>query len=226
MQNNRLTEKRKHEIKTRIIRAYDDIIIRTYCSIRFLIMNMRILEELEQYIPHTGVILDVGCGFGLFSLFFAMCAKGRRMIAVDINSRRIAIAKKAQECLGLTQSINFYVSDVANYEFQESVNAIVVLDLLHHIPQQTVLRLLQCFHNILQEDGVLIIKDVKAKPWLKMAFTWVLDKLVDFKAPLHYYTQEEMISIIEAHGFDVKLHNLIDILPYPHILYVCRKKTQ
>ncbi|MCH8242282.1 MAG: hypothetical protein IH897_06695 [Planctomycetes bacterium] len=60
-------------IKKRIIGSYHNLIIKTFCYIRFLIMNMRILEEIEQYLPKTGRALDVGSGFGLFSLYFIGC---------------------------------------------------------------------------------------------------------------------------------------------------------
>lgn len=219
----RLTEKKIRAIKISIISAYDSFVIRTYSYIRFLIMNMRILEEIEQYLPRQGVVLDVGCGFGLFSFFFTQCAQDRKMIGVDVNANRIDMAKKVRDELALSQQIEFHVSDVADYPFQEAVNAIVVLDLLHHVPEETALRLLASFHRILQDDGILIIKDITAKPWLKMAFTWLLDKLMDFRAPLRYYSKDEMTLLIEAQGFDVKVHRLIDILPYPHIMYICRK---
>ncbi|MBC8505236.1 MAG: class I SAM-dependent methyltransferase [Chloroflexi bacterium] len=223
LRHNRLTEERIRQLKIEIISAYENLVIRTYSYIRFLIMNMRILEELEQYLPHNGTVLDVGCGFGLFSFFFALSADERKMIGVDINANRIATAKIVREKLGLDGHIDFRVSDVADYPFREPVNAIVVLDLFHHVPRQTAQRMLERFQDILQVDGVLIIKDITAKPWLKMAFTWILDKMMDFRGPLHYYTKEEMLTLVETHGFDVKTHRLIDILPYPHVMYICRK---
>ena len=73
------------------------------------------------------------------------------------------------------------------------------------------------------KDGVVVIKDIESTPWYKVAFTWILDKLMDARAPLNYYGKEEMIGMLEDRGFDVKCHQLLDILPYPHILYVCRK---
>ena len=219
----RLTEDKIRAIKIEIISAYDDLLIRAYSYIRFLIMNMRILEELEQYLPQKGIVLDVGCGFGLFSFFFTQCAQERTMIGVDIDANRIAMAKKVSDKLSLSHQIEFHVSDVAEYPFKDPVNAIVVLDLLHHVPEETALRLLDTFHEILQDNGVLIIKDITAKPWWKMAFTWLLDKLMDFRAPLRYYTKDEMVARITERGFDVKVHRLIDILPYPHIMYICRK---
>jgi 2-polyprenyl-3-methyl-5-hydroxy-6-metoxy-1,4-benzoquinol methylase len=55
----------------RVISAYDDLVIRAYCRGRFLILRGRFLDEIGQYLPEEGTILDVGCGFGLFSLYYA-----------------------------------------------------------------------------------------------------------------------------------------------------------
>ena len=213
------------QLKTRIIRAYDNFIIRAYCYIRFVIMNMCILEEIEQHLPRQAVILDVGCGFGLFSLFFASRCLTRKLIAFDIDPVRIAIARKARDKLNLTQQINFHVYDVADYPFKESVDAIVMLDLFHHLQPNVGQKILAGFYNALQENGTLIIKDVTATPRWQVWFTWLLDKLMNYSTFLHYYTRAEMITLLEHQGFAVKFHRIPDVLPYPHILYICRKKT-
>lgn len=213
-------------LKTSIIRAYDNFIIRAYCYIRFVIMNMRILEEIEQHLPPQAIILDVGCGFGLFSLFFARRCFARKLIAFDIDPVRIAVAQKARDKLNLTQQINFYEYDVADYPFTESVDAIVMLDLFHHLPPHVGQKILASFYDTLRENGTLIIKDVTATPRWQMWFTWLLDKLMNFHTFLYYYTRDEMITLLEHQGFTVKFHRIPDVLPYPHILYICRKKTR
>src|SRR5262249_61639445 len=91
--------------KLRVIRAYDSGIVRMYCTIRFVIMNMRILEEVGQYIPERGDVLDAGCGFGLFSLYFATLGPERRFLSLDLSEPRIASARKAPGRLGLTPRV-------------------------------------------------------------------------------------------------------------------------
>jgi ubiquinone/menaquinone biosynthesis C-methylase UbiE len=218
-----LTKEEKQKIKVQIIQAYDAPVIRIYCTIRFLIMNMRIIEEIEQHLPGKGYILDVGCGFGLFSIFFASCNKTRKFISLDINKKRIEIARRVSQKLNIANRVTFYQCDVSAYNLTEKVNAIVTLDLLHHLPQEIVPVVLNHFSDALDKDGILLIKDVTSKPWGKMAFTWILDKLLNFCAPLHYYSKDEMVSLLEKHGFKVKCHHMLDILPYPHILYICSK---
>ena len=47
-----------------IIRAYDSLIIRLYCLLRFRIIRGRFLEEISQFLPTEGNVFEVGCGFG------------------------------------------------------------------------------------------------------------------------------------------------------------------
>ena len=59
------------DIVNDIIRSYSNLIIRSYCTVRFHVIPLRFLNELSQYMPDQGTVLDLGCGFGLFALFFA-----------------------------------------------------------------------------------------------------------------------------------------------------------
>jgi len=77
----------------RIIRAYDDPIVRAYCWARFSILRQRFLDEIGQYLPQEGPILDIGCGFGLFSLYYAATGRRRLLRGLDLNPRRIAQAR-------------------------------------------------------------------------------------------------------------------------------------
>ena len=55
----------------RIIDAYDSAVIRAYATVRFRILRQRFIEEIGQYLPEDGDVLDIGCGFGLFAFAFA-----------------------------------------------------------------------------------------------------------------------------------------------------------
>jgi SAM-dependent methyltransferase len=53
----------------------------------------RFLDEIGQYLPERGRVLDLGCGFGLFSLYYASVHPGLRLEGLDRNPRRIAMAR-------------------------------------------------------------------------------------------------------------------------------------
>src|SRR5947207_937491 len=88
----------------KIIRAYDDPLVRAYCWARFWILRQRFLDEIGQYLPAEGAVLDLGCGFGLFSLYYAATGPRRFLRGIDVIARRIPLARGAQARLGTNKS--------------------------------------------------------------------------------------------------------------------------
>jgi 2-polyprenyl-3-methyl-5-hydroxy-6-metoxy-1,4-benzoquinol methylase len=207
----------------RIIAVYDSAIIRLYVRIRFHILRQRFLHEIGQYLPARGRILDVGCGFGLFSLFYAMLRPQATLHGIDLNPRRIAHAQRAALKLGLTNA-TYRTGSAVDLQLLDSYDAVYMLDIVHHIPREAVQPLIRSVHSALPSGGVLLIKDIDCRPAYKRWFTWWLDKLMDPKTPVHYWPSEELIALLHACGFDVSMHHMVDYLPYPHILYICRKR--
>ena len=206
----------------RIIHSYDDLIIQAYCRTRFIIMNLRFLEEMDQYIPRTGDVLDFGCGFGLFSLYFASVAPSRRLLGVDLNRRRIGIARRCAQRLHL-KHVEYVVGDAAQFPVPRGLACVYMLDLLHHLPAPAVQPLLERIGEMLRPPAVLLIKDVDTNPFYKRWFTLLLDRLMVGLEPIRYWPAREMIVMVERAGFQVYTHELRDVLPYPHRLYICRK---
>src|ERR1700756_4416244 len=94
-----------------VIRAYEDPIVRGYCWGPFWILRQRFLDEIGQYLPERGRVLDLGCGFGLFSLYYASIRPELRLEGLDRNARRIAMARAAARTLGLT-NVRYEAGDV------------------------------------------------------------------------------------------------------------------
>ena len=208
----------------RIISSYSSPIIRLYCRIRFQIIHQRFLYEIGQYLPERGRVLDCGCGFGLFSLFFSMLHPERTIHGFDLNARRIEEARRAATTLGLN-NVSYWAEDVRSFSVTEKYDAVYMLDILHHIPISAVAPLLARVHEILGPSGTLIVKDVTDRPFWKRWFTWILDKAMDPKTPVNYWSQDALRKVLREAGFQVYSHEMVDYLPYPHILYVCRKES-
>jgi 2-polyprenyl-3-methyl-5-hydroxy-6-metoxy-1,4-benzoquinol methylase len=208
----------------RIVAAYDDPVVRIYCTIRFMILRLRFLDEIGQYLPPAGQVLDVGCGFGLFALHFAIQNPGLRIRGFDLSERRVNMARRAAERLGVT-NVRFDVADAASFQFDSPISAAYMLDLVHHIPEPSVAPLIQTLATNMGPGGRLLVKDIEPSPAYKLGFTWALDKLMDFTAPVRYWAPEEIQPLIERAGFVVHRHRMIDYLPYPHILYVSTRRA-
>jgi len=207
----------------RVVRAYDDPVVQAYCWARFAILRQRFLDEIGQYLPTTGAVLDIGCGFGLFSLYYASAAPGRLMRGVDLNRRRIELARRAAARLGL-ENVSYEEADARDFKGDTEVTAAYMLDIVHHVPPAAVPPLLRQLHRAVMPGGTLLVKDVDTRPAAKRWFTWALDKLMDPRAPVHYWPAEELTETIARAGFSVRRHLMVDVLPYPHILYVCTRQ--
>ena len=205
-----------------IIASYDSLIIRLYVRIRFYILRQRFLNEIRQYLPKSGRILDIGCGFGLFSLFYAIKYPKASLYGIDLNGKRIESAKKAANKLGLT-NVHYSVGSATNLPVSTNYDAVYMLDIVHHIPENEVEPLIKNIHKLLPGNGNLLIKDIDFYPTYKRWFTWWLDKLMDPKTPVHYWQSSALVPMLESCGFQVFVHHMVDYLPYPHILYICRK---
>ena len=212
----------RSEAITRIIRAYDNWIVRGYCWGRFRILRQRFLDEIGQYLPARGRVLDIGCGFGLFSLYYASVAPTLELRGLDFNPRRIAMARRAAARLGLTNVI-YEVQDARDYRADGDYDAAYMLDIVHHVEEESVRPLLEQLAKSLRSGGRLIIKDVDTRPAYKRWFTHALDRLMDPRTPVHYWPAEELQSLLEEVGFTVHRHLMVDVLPYPHVLYICQR---
>ena len=209
-----------------IIRSYASLIIRLYCKIRFQILHQRFLDEIGQYIPDKGRVLDCGCGFGLFSLYFALTKKHTLFFGFDLNSNRIAQANLAKSKLGIS-NVEYSVRNATEFVSLEKFDAVYMLDIIHHIDPSSVDILLKEIFKSLSPCGILIIKDVKNTPWLKCAFTYVLDKLMDYRADVNYWSKEKLFLVLQQQGFNkLYFHEMVDFLPYPHILILAHKPTE
>ena len=206
-----------------VVRSYDDPIVRAYCWARFAIMRQRFLDEIGQYLPPTGVVLDIGCGFGLFSLYYAASSPRRLLRGLDRDGRRIALARRAAARLGL-DNVAYAEGDARDFKGDGEAAGAYMLDIVHHIPRETVVPLLRQLRRCLVPGAPLLVKDVDTRPTAKRWFTWLLDKAMAPRAPVDYWSADELQAALEAAGFRVRRHLMVDLLPYPHVLYVAEAR--
>jgi hypothetical protein len=46
---------------------------------------------------------------------------------------------------------------------------------------------------------------------------------MDWRAEVNYWPVEELKRLLAQHFTTVHVHAMVDYLPYPHVLYICRK---
>ena len=98
-----------------------------------------------------------------------------------------------------------------------------MLDVVHHISRDEAKRLLTSIAETLPLGGVLILKDVDTHPAYKRWFTRALDWAMDPDARVNYWSAADLQDTLERIGFRVYRHKMNDVMPYPHVLYICSR---
>jgi cyclopropane fatty-acyl-phospholipid synthase-like methyltransferase len=182
------------------------------------------LEEIAKFVPTSGNILDVGCGYGLLDIYLARTAPNRNVIGSELNSKRVRIAQIISQDI---PNVKFFEknllaeSDVVNID---QVDCIILMDLLHHVTYQQQDELIKTIHNILPQGGKLLIKDMDDRPVFKYYWNLVHDKLMTKFDKLHFVGSNNLIKRIEKMGFAVQSSSKFKHPLYAHYLLVCEKE--
>ena len=133
----------------------------------------RVMSDLGMK-PGTRVA-DIGCGEGYFALRLARAVGPQGLVfAVDINARALAALKKQADQQLLT-NVTVVVSESTDTRLPvESVDVLLVSDVLHEVPEAQRLPLVQSAVRALRPGGFLYLidyrksRDVKFDPYEKL----------------------------------------------------------
>ena len=211
-----------HDAIGRIARALP-LVERAYANIRFSILRPKLLSVMDLLLPDEGRILDIGCGFGLFAAYFGQMQPARRIVGVDPNERRIAMARRVCSGLGL-DGHTFVAGDARDVALEGTFAGAYVLDVMHHIPKADQLPMLERLRDLLAPRGVLVVKDITTEPAFGLEFTRLMDRvMVGWDEPLAYRHHREWGEMLTSLGFHVRMVRVPDVLPYPHVVIAATK---
>ncbi|MGH7657162.1 MAG: class I SAM-dependent methyltransferase [Gemmatimonadales bacterium] len=209
----------QRQILRDIINAYDSRLVRSYCTARFVIININMLHILQLCMRSRKRVLEIGCGFGLFGLYFAARNPDLEYHGFDLNAGRIAMARRAAEKLGL-RNVRFEVGDACkDLPLGDSYDSILMMDLLHHLPDTGKRHLIGSVVPRLAPGGHLIIKEIMRRPAWKLWFTWLLDVLMTRGFDMWYWRADQFREIVDP-SLSMEAYPISDWLPYPHVVYL------
>ena len=194
---------------------------RVYLKIR---LKLTPFEKVAEHVPRKGVVYDLGCGYGIFSNLVALQSPERKVIGIDLSQRRIETALKTT---GKRKNIQFINGDLKEITL-EKCGTIVIYDVLHHMNYQDQENLIRECFNKLGNDGLLIIIDNDTAPRWKYIWNYLheivtLLLLTARSDRPSFREKKDFIEMLFKAGFIVEAVNIPTNLPYPFILYLCRK---
>ena len=199
-----------------IINLYPLFWPRIYVFLRSIILP---ISQIETLLPTKGSVLDVGCGYGFTSIFFAIKNKNRQIFASEIKTKRVLLAQKISSSI---PNLSFETSNLINNS-QLTFDAIIAIDLLHHIdPIQKNIFLKESFLK-LKPGGFLIIKEINTLPLLKYVWNYLHDLIMTKFSKLYFLSFQQTESLLIKNNFKIVKKGKYKSLFYPHIFYVCQK---
>lgn len=199
-----------------LIKRYSSLRDKIYVLVRWFIYPF---YKMEHYLPESGIILDVGCGEGTFSIYCALKEKKRKVYGIDVDGRRIRVAKKASSDLDNT---DFVIKDVLSWK--KKVDAIILCDVFHHFKLKTQKIFLKTAYSLLNKNGRLIIKEINNKDFVRAKLSRLWDFILYPKDKINYWSREELTNNLQLLGFKVVSKREAIFFPGSTIFYICSKE--
>lgn len=151
-------------------------------------------------------ILDVGCGYGYFSIFLSETLAPVRITGIDYDEEKIEIAKG---CVLDNPDIHFLSGDVLTLSLEGEFDTIFLNDVLHYLNQENQKKLMDKLYTYLAPNGLLFIRDGirSASPeHNKTERTEFFSTRLGFNKKVqdfYFPTKEEYLSLGEQYGMSV-----------------------
>jgi SAM-dependent methyltransferase len=193
---------------------------------RLFVRGRAFLSDLafaELFVPRRGFIVDLGCGHGLFANLLREASEARRVLGVDADARKIAVAKLTER-----EGLRFELGDIVGRQ-PPPCDCLTLVDVLYLIPVETQERIVAQCGATLPEGGLLVVyaQERRADPRYALGYaqelvSTSLGMTKGGRGKFFYRTRQDMLGMLSRHGF------VADVVPLPgraytDALYVARR---
>ncbi len=181
-----------------------------------------VLKEMQRS-PRP--MLDIGCGLGLLSFFLRENGVNERILGVDCDAPKIARASEiaAREYTGL----EFSVCDAR--DVSPDFSAIVLLDVLHYLEDESQQRLLEDIAARIPPGGWALIRNAPKDASLRYRLTYLEELFVRGTGwikgggIINFPTIDAVAAPFRKAGFVEEIHPLWGGTPFNSYLFLFRR---
>lgn len=162
--------------------------------------------ELEGFVRgHDNIrtVLDIGCGYGVPGCALLEWLPEVRVCGLDPLAGRVAVASAVFGSRG--QAVAQGAPDIASPVFPERFDLVLILDVIHFLPDDALTCTLQRIHAALGAEGHLFVRAV-IPPSGRATLLWRIEMLRQRLTGAHafYRPVERIRALIAAAGFVVE----------------------
>jgi len=179
--------------------------VRAFLDDGYAAIKKKIMEEM-----HAGEgVLDLGCGTGQFCGLFPR----ESYVGIDASVRYLAYARKKHP------GYRFVVGDAAQLRVRNKVWQVLIVGVLHHLPDEKAMKILEAASRALLKGGrLLVFEDVDLE-----RFNPVGKLVKKFDVGKHIRRHQEYGGLYRAH-FDVVKDFTLSCGIADYSVYVLEKK--
>lgn len=184
------------------------------------------LAFVEKYVPRHGFIVDVGCGHGLFANVLAEAAATRRVLGIDVDERKIAVARSTVEG---RPELRFEIGDAIATP-PPRCDAVTIVDVLYLLPFEQQEQVLRNVAAALLQGRPLIVKAQERSLSPRYALTYGQELITvglgftrGGRPRFFFPTRDEALAMFERAGFAVDVVEMRR-RPYTDVVYLARRK--
>jgi 2-polyprenyl-6-hydroxyphenyl methylase/3-demethylubiquinone-9 3-methyltransferase len=176
--------------------------------------------------PEAGFIADVGCGHGALTAALALGHPERRVLGVDPDERKIALARQA---LGALPNVELRAGTAESLlpDLEAAFDAVAVVDVLYLLPRAGYPAFLGACRRLLKPGGTLLLKEAEAnrswKYWKCVAQEAVMVRLLRktrSSGGMGFIPRGDLSRELEGAGFQVaKVEDVSRGYTTPHVLF-------
>lgn len=177
------------------------------------------VKEINDSIPNTGLIYEIGSGIGTLAKALAQFSATRRVIGLDYDRHKINSAKKSYP----QKNVDYIHADALRFPYKQC-QGVVMSDFLHHISYSHQEEILEIITKKVKKQGKIVIKEIVRDDGVFMWLSRLWDFLLYPKDKICYRTRNEWIKLFTAFGYNVKVKRAAHWFPGSTHLFICQKK--
>lgn len=194
---------------------------RIYLVIRILLIPQNVFDTIEATSKGHHSLIDIGCWFGIISLYLKYIGYEGIIFGLDIDENRIALLQAICQKHWRT-NMTFETRDFIQQWFKglEGYELGIMIDILHHLDEKTQTTLIAHLWSGIPN---VLVKDIDTKPQRKYCRNYFHDRYVMRNRILCFLWSPAIQRLFEKQGYNTIRSFPSSLFPYPHYLLYCTK---